>query len=81
VNGSVWPPSLACMSHDIPESVSSSAVRQVEYYLSNDNLATDTFLSQMMDENGWVDLKVLVGFAKMQALCPRGAEATCVSDP
>ncbi|KAF8189952.1 hypothetical protein K438DRAFT_1592744, partial [Mycena galopus ATCC 62051] len=39
---------------------------QLEFYLSPDNMATDFFLRQQMDSQGWVRIEVLASFKRVQ---------------
>ncbi|KAH7852023.1 hypothetical protein Vadar_019596 [Vaccinium darrowii] len=43
-------------------------VTQINYYFSNDNLISDTYLRQNMDEDGWVPIKLIAGFKKVTLL-------------
>ncbi|KAJ8764308.1 hypothetical protein K2173_006048 [Erythroxylum novogranatense] len=45
-------------------------VKQIDYYFSNENLIKDTFLRQNMDDQGWVDVKLVAGFKKVSQLTP-----------
>ncbi|KAJ7336410.1 winged helix DNA-binding domain-containing protein, partial [Mycena albidolilacea] len=40
---------------------------QLEFYLSPDNMATDLYLRQQMDSQGWVRIDVLASFNRVQA--------------
>ncbi|KAJ7800304.1 hypothetical protein B0H14DRAFT_1693915 [Mycena olivaceomarginata] len=40
---------------------------QLEFYLSPDNMATDLYLRQQMDSQGWVRIDVLASFKRVQA--------------
>ncbi|KAJ6631191.1 hypothetical protein B0H10DRAFT_1773417 [Mycena sp. CBHHK59/15] len=40
---------------------------QLEFYLSPDNMATDLYLRQQMDSQGWVRIEVLASFKRVQA--------------
>ena len=42
--------------------------RQVEYYLSDDNLATDMWLRSQMGSEGWIDLELLATFNRVRSL-------------
>eukprot|EP00300_Choanocystis_sp_HF-7_P004675 c13648_g1_i1.p1 GENE.c13648_g1_i1~~c13648_g1_i1.p1 ORF type:complete len:487 (-),score=93.41 c13648_g1_i1:1252-2688(-) len=46
-------------------------VFQVEYYFSVENLCRDMYLRKQMDRNGWVPLKVLAAFKRIEALTSR----------
>ncbi|GFO18341.1 LA-related protein 1, partial [Plakobranchus ocellatus] len=41
---------------------------QVEYYFSEDNLVKDLFLRKKMDEQGWVNLQLVLSFNKVKEL-------------
>ncbi|KAI8541117.1 hypothetical protein RHMOL_Rhmol08G0037500 [Rhododendron molle] len=43
-------------------------VTQINYYFSNENLISDTFLRRNMDEDGWVPIKLIAGFKKVMVL-------------
>ncbi|KAK9063934.1 hypothetical protein SSX86_017806 [Deinandra increscens subsp. villosa] len=43
-------------------------LKQIEYYFSDDNLVKDNFLRSQMDEEGWVPIKLIAGFRRVQAL-------------
>ncbi|XP_038881160.1 la-related protein 1C-like [Benincasa hispida] len=43
-------------------------VSQIEYYFSSENLIKDTFLRQNMNEEGWVPVKLIASFSKVQRL-------------
>uniref|UniRef100_A0A0A0KJG2 HTH La-type RNA-binding domain-containing protein n=2 Tax=Cucumis sativus TaxID=3659 RepID=A0A0A0KJG2_CUCSA len=43
-------------------------VSQIEYYFSGENLIKDTFLRQNMNEEGWVPVKLIASFSKVQRL-------------
>ncbi|KAI9081612.1 hypothetical protein K1719_036498 [Acacia pycnantha] len=43
-------------------------VRQIEYYFSEENLVTDTYLKNKMDQYGWVDVHVIAEFRRIKAL-------------
>ncbi|CAK5272142.1 unnamed protein product [Mycena citricolor] len=40
---------------------------QLEFYLSPDNMATDFYLRQQMDSEGWIPVEVLGSFKRVQA--------------
>ncbi|KAJ7136106.1 hypothetical protein C8R44DRAFT_608777 [Mycena epipterygia] len=40
---------------------------QLEFYLSPDNMATDLYLRQQMDSQGWVRIEVLASFKRVQS--------------
>ncbi|KAJ7637066.1 winged helix DNA-binding domain-containing protein [Roridomyces roridus] len=40
---------------------------QLEFYLSPDNMATDLYLRQQMDSQGWIRIEVLASFKRVQA--------------
>jgi len=62
-----------------PDSKVQSKVRsQIEYYFSEGNVGSDTYLLSCMDCKGWVSLAVLVKFPRVQALVGSvGAVACC----
>ena len=39
---------------------------QLEFYFSAQNLATDAYLRRKMDDQGFVDVKVVAGFRRVQ---------------
>ncbi|RUS90292.1 hypothetical protein EGW08_001981, partial [Elysia chlorotica] len=41
---------------------------QIEYYFSEDNLVKDLFLRKKMDEQGWVNLQLVLSFNKVKEL-------------
>lgn len=43
-------------------------VSQIEYYFSSENLIKDTFLRQNMNEEGWVPVRLIASFSKVQRL-------------
>jgi hypothetical protein len=47
-----------------------AVLRQVEHYLSDDNLSRDTFLRGQMDADNSVPIKLLADFPRLKALCP-----------
>lgn len=46
----------------------SKVIHQIDYYFSNENLIKDIFLRKNMDEQGWVPIKLIAGFAKVKNL-------------
>jgi La-related protein 7 len=46
-------------------------LQQVEFYFGDANLPTDKFLLKTVrkDPDGWVDLSIIIGFARMKKLC------------
>jgi len=50
--------------------------QQVEYYLSEENLRTDSFLQGLMDVDGWVSLEDVVAFPRMKGF---GVDAAAVA--
>lgn len=48
--------------------VSDNLRRQIEYYFSPKNLASDTFLKSKMDEDGWVAMDLIASFHRVQAI-------------
>ncbi|KAK1416452.1 hypothetical protein QVD17_32243 [Tagetes erecta] len=42
--------------------------KQIEYYFSDDNLAKDNYLRSHMDEEGWVPIKLIADFRRVQAM-------------
>ena len=45
---------------------------QIEYYLSRENLARDTFLLNQMNAQAYAPIELIAGFSKMKSL-PRTA--------
>uniref|UniRef100_A0A0N5B5Z3 HTH La-type RNA-binding domain-containing protein n=1 Tax=Strongyloides papillosus TaxID=174720 RepID=A0A0N5B5Z3_STREA len=43
-------------------------LRQIEYYLSEENLVKDFFIRRKMDENGYISLLLVAGFPKIKNL-------------
>lgn len=43
-------------------------VRQIDYYFSDENLVTDTYLRLKMDDQGWVPIEVIASFNKVSRL-------------
>ncbi|CEF67260.1 La-related protein 1 [Strongyloides ratti] len=43
-------------------------LRQIEYYLSEENLIKDFFIRRKMDENGYISLSLVAGFPKIKNL-------------
>jgi len=54
--------------HAMNDSRKKEVLDQVEYYFSAANVAQDTYLRSLMDEDGWVDLQALVQFPRLQKL-------------
>mmetsp|Transcript_51960 Transcript_51960/g.123775 ORF Transcript_51960/g.123775 Transcript_51960/m.123775 type:complete len:230 (-) Transcript_51960:99-788(-) len=54
----------------ISEDVRKAVLRQVEHYLSEQNLSGDAFLRGKMDPNGTVPLSLIAGFPRLKSLCP-----------
>merc|ERR1712130_317714 len=42
--------------------------KQLEYYFSSQNMDSDTFLRESMDNNGWVHIDVITAFNRMNVL-------------
>eukprot|EP01112_Ceratiomyxa_fruticulosa_P020265 TRINITY_DN685_c0_g1_i1.p1 TRINITY_DN685_c0_g1~~TRINITY_DN685_c0_g1_i1.p1 ORF type:complete len:740 (-),score=220.20 TRINITY_DN685_c0_g1_i1:182-2401(-) len=51
-----------------PNDVEEALIKQVEYYFSRQNLATDHFLVSQMNGEMWVPISVIAGFKKVSAL-------------
>ncbi|CAN1182415.1 La-related protein 1A [Linum perenne] len=53
-----------------PETVTlkSNVVRQVEYYFSDENLQTDSYLVSLMDEQGWVPISTIADFKRLKRM-------------
>lgn len=43
-------------------------LKQIEFYFSKDNLCTDVWLRQHMDQEGWVDIPLIATFKKVRAI-------------
>ncbi|XP_022751498.1 la-related protein 1C-like isoform X2 [Durio zibethinus] len=43
-------------------------VNQIDYYFSDENLITDTYLRKNMDDQGWVPIKLIAGFKMVSLL-------------
>lgn len=43
-------------------------LKQIEFYFSKDNLCTDVWLRQQMDQEGWVDIPLIATFKKVRAI-------------
>lgn len=43
-------------------------LKQIEFYFSKDNLCTDVWLRQRMDQEGWVDISLISTFKKVRAI-------------
>ncbi|XP_057809273.1 la-related protein 1B-like [Salvia miltiorrhiza] len=43
-------------------------LNQIDYYFSNENLVTDTYLRSMMDGEGWVSVKEIARFQKVEQM-------------
>ncbi|KAK4854357.1 hypothetical protein QYF36_022704 [Acer negundo] len=43
-------------------------VKQIDYYFTKENLVKDIYLRQMMDDQGWVPIKLIAGFNKVKLL-------------
>lgn len=52
----------------VPAGVLGQLLGQIEFYFSQHNLQGDFFLRQKMDALGWVDIGVLAGFKRVQAI-------------
>lgn len=37
-------------------------IKQIEYYFSDENLQNDQYLISLMDEQGWVPIKIIADF-------------------
>eukprot|EP00792_Barthelona_sp_PAP020_P009382 TRINITY_DN3292_c0_g1_i1.p1 TRINITY_DN3292_c0_g1~~TRINITY_DN3292_c0_g1_i1.p1 ORF type:complete len:401 (-),score=136.30 TRINITY_DN3292_c0_g1_i1:71-1273(-) len=52
---------------DINDSISKQQ-KQLEFYFSYENIVSDTYLRNNMDDNSWVDINVVKNFFKMRQL-------------
>jgi len=56
----------------VPDNVAKDVLKQVEFYFSDSNLPRDKFLLELVQDEAnpehWVDLKIVVAFARMRAL-------------
>ncbi|CBQ70426.1 conserved hypothetical protein [Sporisorium reilianum SRZ2] len=52
----------------LPAGVLGQLLAQMEFYFSQHNLQGDFFLRQKMDAQGWVDIAVVAGFKRVQAI-------------
>lgn len=50
------------------QQVVDAAKKQIEYYLSEENLTSDIFLRSKMDADGWVPLHVIMNFNRLRPL-------------
>uniref|UniRef100_A0A0K0EFC1 HTH La-type RNA-binding domain-containing protein n=1 Tax=Strongyloides stercoralis TaxID=6248 RepID=A0A0K0EFC1_STRER len=50
------------------DQIKSCILRQIEYYLSEENLSKDYFLQQNIDKNGFISLPLLASFPKIKKL-------------
>ncbi|KAF2306274.1 hypothetical protein GH714_016179 [Hevea brasiliensis] len=71
----IQPPAMYFTTPD-PQ-LHSKIVNQIDYYFSNDNLIKDTFLRQNMDDQGWVSIKLIAGFNKLET---SHRETKCISN-
>ncbi|GAQ78890.1 hypothetical protein KFL_000200420 [Klebsormidium nitens] len=62
--------SRAAAPPEISEELREKIVKQVEFYLSDQNLPTDNFLMKLVrkDPEGWVPIKTIGGFNKIKSL-------------
>lgn len=58
----------AQMGAPLPAGVLGQLLGQIEFYFSQHNLQGDFFLRQKMDGQGWVDIGVVAGFKRVQAI-------------
>ncbi|CAN0898660.1 La-related protein 1A [Linum grandiflorum] len=45
-----------------------NVIRQVEYYFSDQNLQTDSYLVSLMDEQGWVPISTIADFKRLKSM-------------
>ncbi|XP_043725586.1 la-related protein 1C-like [Telopea speciosissima] len=50
------------------EALHDRILRQIEYYFSNENLVKDGYLKSLMDDEGWVPVRLIAGFRKVKAM-------------
>ncbi|GIL46268.1 hypothetical protein Vafri_3288 [Volvox africanus] len=50
----------------VDDTVKAKVLRQVEFYFSDSNLPKDKFLKEQMDDDGFVNLNVIVAFQRMR---------------
>ncbi|XP_031489894.1 la-related protein 1A-like isoform X2 [Nymphaea colorata] len=43
-------------------------VKQIEYYFSAENLCKDRFMRSVIDEEGWISIKLIAGFRRVLAM-------------
>ncbi|CAL1366643.1 unnamed protein product [Linum trigynum] len=51
-----------------PLTLKDHVVKQVEYYFSDQNLQTDSFLVSLMDEHGWVSISAIADFKRLKRM-------------
>lgn len=51
-----------------------AAQKQIEYYLSEENLTKDNYLRSIMDNDGWIPLPIIMNFNRHDALQKRVLE-------
>ncbi|KAI8536950.1 hypothetical protein RHMOL_Rhmol10G0296700 [Rhododendron molle] len=56
------------MFFPMPDQLRLKIMSQIDYYFSNENLIRDTYLRRNMDEQGWVPINLIAGFAKVKLL-------------
>ena len=56
---------------ELTPKLANDILQQVEFYFGDANLPTDKFLLKTVrkDPDGWVDLSIIIGFARMKKLC------------
>eukprot|EP00747_Dinoflagellata_sp_TGD_P006773 gnl/TRDRNA2_/TRDRNA2_116421_c2_seq1.p1 gnl/TRDRNA2_/TRDRNA2_116421_c2~~gnl/TRDRNA2_/TRDRNA2_116421_c2_seq1.p1 ORF type:complete len:174 (-),score=23.51 gnl/TRDRNA2_/TRDRNA2_116421_c2_seq1:38-526(-) len=62
--------------HTTPNLISQLQI-QLEYYFSNENLATDLYLRGQMTQEGYVPLLLLSGFRRIRQLAPVDDGGSC----
>lgn len=66
---------------ELTKDVEAKIVRQIEYYFGDINLPRDKFLQeQIVLDDGWVPLSVLLTFKRLSALCSDAATIAAVMD-
>ncbi|KAF8087890.1 hypothetical protein N665_0564s0025 [Sinapis alba] len=62
--GSQGPQALSPEKLDLQDRV----VKQIEYYFSDENLQNDQYLISLMDEQGWVPIKIIADFKRVKMM-------------
>jgi la-related protein 1 len=65
-----YPPVNSAPQSPTPEtpSLSSSILKQIEYYFSDENLHDDLYLIALMDDQGWVPISTVAGFKRVKRM-------------